>query len=158
MTMNSPELQSWQVFQAARKYIGAERVARIFNRKVRSAYSWAQNPAFTEHRCKNPLDTLHALFTELDARGMAYVVQDALTFLASSIDDVDASEFKEPLPTITEEILADYTAISTLKDAIDERKSIDTIVFLGHEAEAEIQRTVAKYIQEQTKQKECCDD
>ena len=149
MTMNVPELQSWQVFQAARKYIGVENVARIFNRKVRSAYSWAQNPAYTEHRCKNPLDTLHALFTELDARGMAYVVKDALNFLSSSIDDVEAFECKEPLSTMNEEILADYSAIATLKAAIDDGESIEVITALGHAAEAEIQRTVARYIQDQ---------
>ncbi len=145
-------MQSWQVFHAARKYIGAERVARLFNREKRSAYNWAQNPSYTQHRCKNPLDTLHALFVELDTHGLGYVVENALVFLQSSIHDIDQEgPLKEPMASMTDQLLANFTTLSTLKEAIERQQSADAVVALGKEAEAEIQRTVARYIQDTEK-------
>ncbi len=146
MSNETVKLQSWQVFQAARKFIGAERVARIFNREKRSAYSWAQDPAFTEHRCKNPLDLLHNLFVELDARGLGYVARDAVTYLASAIDDQECSPVMEPLPTLEAELLADFSSLADLKTAIDEGEDIKTVKSLKREAVAELERTVARYI------------
>jgi len=71
MSYGEGKKQPWQVFRAARKYLGGNNVARIFNREVRSAHNWAQDPAQTECRCKSPLELLHTLFERMDAAGLA---------------------------------------------------------------------------------------
>ncbi len=131
---------------SSKKVFGASRVARIFNREKRSAYSWAQDPAFTEHRCKNPLDLMHALFVEFDARGLGYVARDAIAYLSTAVDDLESSPVTEPLPTIEAELLADFSAVASLKTAIDRAEPVDRVKELKREAVSELERTVARYI------------
>ena len=139
-------MQPWQVFQAARKYLGTNIVARIFNREVRSAHNWAQDPAHTECRCKSPLELLHTLFERMDAAGVGYAARAGIEYLSTALDPaVQVSGIKEPLPTIQEEILADYSAVGRLQAAIESRADIDTINQRKREAIEEIERTVAKY-------------
>ncbi len=152
MSNETVKLQSWQVFQAARKFIGAERVAKIFNREKRSAYSWAQDPAFTEHRCKNPLDLLHNLFVELDARGLGYVARDAIAYLSTAVDDFDCKSVAEPLPTLDAELLADFSALADFKSAIDEGESAEVIRKIKQDVIAELDRTEARYIADNKKE------
>jgi hypothetical protein len=138
-------MQPWQVFHSARKYIGVENVARIFNKEKRSAYNWGQDPAYTEHRCKNPLELLHALFVKMDDVGIGYVASAALRYLETAIEqDVDRIEIHETKPTINEEILADYGAVAALQRAIDAGEPLETIKSMAVDAIGEIQRTVAK--------------
>ena len=146
MSYESPKMQPWQVFQAARKHLGANLVARIFNREVRSANSWAQNPVFTECRCKNPLELLHALFERMDSVGLGYAARAGIEYLATAIDpDVQVGGIKEPLPTIELEVLADYSAIARLQKAIEDDLGIDAINRYKREAVEELERTVARY-------------
>ena len=109
MSDELPKMLQWQVFQAARKYLGANIVAHIFNREVRSAHDWAQDPVHTECRCKSPLELLHTLFERMD------VARAGIEYLSTALDPtVQVGGIKEPLPTIQEEILADYSAVGRL--------------------------------------------
>lgn len=146
MSTKPQKMQSWQVFRAARKYLGVDNVARIFRKEKRSAYNWAQDPAFTEHRCSNPLDLLHALFEKMDVVGLGYVVRAALRYLESAIDpEVEAGEIKEPLPTIELELLADYSSLAKMQSKIESGSPLAEVLELKDEAIAEIERTVALY-------------
>lgn len=139
-------MQPWQVFHAAIKAIGADNVARIFNREKRSAYNWGQDPACTEVRCKSPLELLHTLFERLDAMGYGYVCRSAIGYLETAIDqDAVCSDLVPLKLTITEEILADYGAVSTLQRAIECGEPIERVKELKRGAIDEIERTVAKY-------------
>lgn len=139
-------MQPWQVFHAANKYLRPENVARIFNKEKRSAYNWGQDPAFTEHRCRNPLEHLYSLFEKMDAAGIGYVARSAIRYLQTAIeDDVALEDIKEPLSTITEEILADYSAVAKLQQAIEAEAGLETINNLKKEAIEEVERTVARY-------------
>ncbi len=142
-------MQPWQVFQAARKYIGPEVVAKIFNREKRSAYNWGQDPAFTECRCKSPLELLHTLFERMDAVGIGYVARAAIRYLETALDnDQDLDDIKEPLPTIDQEILADFRAVAELQRCIEGGCSIEQVKSCQDAARAEIERTVARYIKD----------
>lgn len=146
MSIKSQKMQSWQVFRVARKYLGVEIVAQIFRKEKRSAYSWSQDPAFTEHRCRNPLDLLHALFEKMDAVGLGYVVRDAILYLESAVDsEIEAGEIKEPLSTVELEILADYSSLGKMQSAIEASASLSDVIALKDEALAEIERTVVLY-------------
>ena len=146
MSMCEIKMQPWQVFHAARKVLGANNVARIFNREIRSAHNWAQDPVHTECRCRSPLELLHTLFEQMDAAGFGYVARAAIDYLASAIEPVPRMEgIREPLPTIQEEILADYTAVAKLQQAIEAGANMECIGNLKREAFEEIERTVARY-------------
>lgn len=139
-------MQPWQVFHSARKYIGAENVARIFNKEKRSAYNWGQDPAYTEHRCKNPLELLHALFVKMDDVGIGYVARAAIRYLESAVDDdTELEDIRCTLPTISEEILADYGAVAALQQAIDAGEPLEVVKLRAAAAINEIERTIAKY-------------
>ncbi len=150
MTIESAKVQafaSWQVFNAARKYLGAAAVARIFNRSLRSAHDWAQDPACTAVRCKSPLECLHALFERLDAAGMGYVARAALAYLESALAPEHGAEaLCLPLPTLEQEVLADFRSVAALQAAVEAGAEMDMVAALADEAKAEIERTVARYI------------
>jgi hypothetical protein len=149
MSNDQAKMQPWQVFQAARKYLGADTVARIFNREIRSAHSWAQDPAFTAHRCRSPLELLHALFDRMDAVGLGYVARSAIGYLETAVDQEQvAGAIREPLATIQEEILADYTAVAALQSMIGQRGSLEEVMRFKQEAIEEIERTVARYVKD----------
>lgn len=146
MSMSEVKMQPWQVFHAAIKAIGAENVARIFNREKRSAYNWGQDPMCTEVRCKSPLELLHTLLERMDAMGYGYVARSAVRYLETAIDHDTVASYLVPLKaTIQEEILADYSAVAALQRAIECGSSIDRVKELKREAIDEIERTVARY-------------
>jgi len=150
MSYEQGRMQPWQVFHAARKTLGANVVARVFNREVRSAHNWAQDPAHTECRCKSPLELLHTLFERMDAAGLGYVARAGIRYLESAIDDeVEVGDILDPLPTLTEEILADYGAIAVLQASIDNGEPLEIVKIKACAAREEIERTVAKYAQGQ---------
>lgn len=146
MSKENVKMQPWQVFHLANRYLGPAAVARVFNREKRSAYNWGQDPLCTEHRCASPLELMHTLLSRMCDVGLGYVARAAIRYLQTAVDEIDGSEcIKEPLPTIHEEILADYSAVSELQRAIEAGLSPKTIKLLLAEAKAEIERTVAKH-------------
>lgn len=145
MSTEPLKMQPWQVFHAAGKHLTNEGVARIFNREKRSAYSWGQDPACTEHRCQSPLELLHNLFVRMDAVGVGYVARSAIRYLESALDPVEPPPIIEPLPTIQEEILADYTAVAALQQVINAGGDMEQVQQYKQDAIEEIERTVDRY-------------
>lgn len=144
-------MQPWQVFHGANKYLGLERVARIWNKEKRSAYNWAQDPTYTEHRCQNPLELLHAMFAKMDDAGIGYVARAGIRYLETAIDPevlLDDPHGMDTLPTITEEVLADFVAIGELHTAIKDGDDLQAVKMAAAAAIAEIERTVALYSRE----------
>lgn len=147
-------MQPWQVFHAANKYIGPENVARIWNREKRSAYNWAADPAYTEHRCQNPLELLHTQFAKMDDAGIGYIARAGIRYLETAIDPdvlLDDIHSIDTLPTITEEVLADFAAVGELHVSINGGADLDAIKLAATAAIAEIERTVAKVAREMSR-------
>ena len=144
-------MQPWQVFHAANKYLGPDNVARIWNLEKRSSYNWAQDPAFTEHRCQNPLELLHTQFAKMDDAGIGYIARAGIRYLETAIDPdvlLDDPRSLDTLPTVNEEVLADFAAVALLHADITSGKPLAEIKLSAARAIAEIERTVAKVAQE----------
>lgn len=149
MSKESVKMQPWQVFDVAIRYLGADRIARVFNREKRSPYNWAADPLCTMHRCASPLELMHKLFCLMADAGLGYVVRAAIRYLQTAVNDVEGGgSIIEPLPTIEEEILADYSAVGELQRAIEAQADIEDIRLLEAAARAEIERTVARYVKD----------
>lgn len=151
MTNERPKLQTWQVFRVARKILGPETVSNIFGRRnARSAYDWASDPAYTVQRVKrDPLESLHLMFSMMVERGREDVVRAAIEYLASVLEQgFCPQEVADLKPTLDAEILADFKAVADLQDAIEEGLNGEDIKAFAQEAKAEIDRTLAKYLQE----------
>ena len=157
MTKGPPKLQTWQVFHVARKVLGPGAVANIFGRRnARSAYDWAQDPAYTVQRVKrDPLESLHLMLSMLVERGREDVARAAIEYLGTALDgELCPNEIKNLKPTLEAEILADFRAVAELQDGIEEGLSTDQIKALALEAKAEIDRTLARYLMESVTKKE----
>lgn len=149
MSKEKVKMLPWQVFHLANRYLGPVVVARVFNREKRSAYSWGQDPLCTEHRCASPLELVHMLFSRMCDVGLGYVVRAAIRYLQTAVDDIEDDEcIKEPLPTIHEEILADYSIVGEVQRAIEASLNPRTIKLLEAESKAEIERTVARHFKD----------
>lgn len=148
MAITPKKLQSWQIFHAARKHLGVERVICIFGKKnARSAYTWAQDPRFTEDRCRDPLEATHAMLSELDTVGRGDVARACLSYLATAVDGAsfDLAAVASLKPTIDAEVLADYQALAAMQHAIEHGAELAEVGRLRHEAVDEINRTFAKF-------------
>jgi hypothetical protein len=121
-------------------------VARIFRREKRTSYSWGQDPAYTVERSGNPLDWLHSMFCQMDAVGYGFAARAGIKYLESALDPVDLEPVAELLPTVQDELLADYRAVSEFQQAIEQGSGFDEVDRLKAAAMDEIERTYAKYL------------
>lgn len=153
MAKNDEIMQSWQVFHYVRKHLGRSILYGIFGKRhARTVDLWCQDPRFTdkEARSYDPLQGIRDLFSLLDDRGHVPIVRSALQYLASetSLDYDYHGDHAHPLPTITEEILADYRAVAALQAAIEAGQTPEVINQLKIAAINEIERTVARYLED----------
>lgn len=147
MTQDQSKMQPWQAFHASRKAIGAAAVARIFNRSIRAAHDWAQDPATTQVRCKSPLELLHTLFERLDAVGFGYVARSAISYLETALDpEVEVAPITVLKETIDMEILEDYGAVADFQKSIEAGESAESVMARKQAAIDAIERTYAKYL------------
>lgn len=148
MTQEQRKMQPWQVFHAARKSIGANAVAQIFNRSIRAAHDWAQDPAHTQVRCKSPLELLHTLFERLDEMGRGHVAEAGIAYLKTAIsgNDEQPDAIKPLLSTMEAEQVEDFHAAAAFHRAINEGADPDLIETLMKAANAANERTYAKYL------------
>lgn len=144
-------MQPWQFFHMARKHLGVDVVARIFNREKRSAYSWAQDPDTTQYRCQNPLEALHRVFSKMDDYGLGYAVDAAINYLKTARDESELGDaIPGLLPTMQEEQLADYKCLADFQAAIDAGEPPEGVKRLKQFALEEIERTYAKYLKDKS--------
>lgn len=154
MPEQSLKMKSWQFFNYARKYLKASTLYAIFGRKnARAVDYWCQDPLYTARPddSYDPIKGVKILLTTLDDHGHCAVVRSCLEYLASGTSACSAG-FEpgvEPLkPTISEEILADFRAVAALQTAIEAGHNVPAIMRLKAAAIAEIERTVALYLQD----------
>lgn len=142
------QLETWQIWHAMKKHLGDSFILTVLGRRnARTVRMYAQDPRFTEDRCKDPLEALHILFEELATFGRGDVARAAIGYLLSAIDEVPAADAIKPLlPTLNQEILADHALLASLQQAIDSGEPADVVAGLVDEVKAEIDRTLAKYI------------
>jgi hypothetical protein len=141
-------IETWQIWHAMRKHLGDQFVITVLGRRnARTVRMYAQDPRFTEDRCKDPLQALHILFEELATYGRGDVARSAIKYLSSAVDDLDPGDAVQPLlATVDQEVLADYAGVADLQHAINAGEPSDVVFDLVEKAKAEIDRTLAKYI------------
>lgn len=150
MPNETPKMQSWQVFHYARKYLTRSALYAIFGKKnARAVDYWCEDPRYTakSEKAYDPLQGVKDMLEMLDDRGHCNVVRAALAFLAAdtSCPIEGKQEIVEPLPNVSEEILADFRAVAALQRAIESSEALEEIERCMREAIAEIERTVARY-------------
>lgn len=106
---------------------------------------WAQDPACTEDRSRDPLESLHLLFSRLDEIGRGDIVRVALAYLATALDDDALAPPECCKSTLEQEVLGDYQAVTALQHAIAAQVPAERIDALTQAAKEEIDRTRAKY-------------
>jgi len=143
------KLQTWQIFHAILKTLGPTKVVKLWGTvKERSVYMYAQNPATSQDRSRDPLENLHATFSEMALVGRSDVVQCAIAFLLTAIKPLEHLEAVKGLkPTICEEILEDFVAVARLQAAIASGEPVEVVEREFKEAQEELERTMAKYWQ-----------
>lgn len=145
----SERFQSWQFWAAAKKLLGESRLMMILGRRNgRTIRTYSADPRYTQQRCKDPLEHLHTILSELDTFGRGDIARLAIQYLETALTTTDevptACELQD---TIEAEVLADYQAVAAMQAAIDKGRPIDEVAELVAEAKAEIDRTLTKYIQ-----------
>lgn len=149
MSKNNQKMQPWQFWKVANRFFTPAGVARVFNKEKRSAYSWAQDPMFTEHRCACPIVLLGRLFEMMNEVGLGYACRALLRYLEGKLDDIEQEDvILQPLPTMQEEQLADYKCLAAFQQAIDDGLPLGEVHRLKRLADEEIERTMAKYVEE----------
>ena len=146
----SEKFQSWQFWAAAKKLLGESNLMLILGRRNgRTIRMYSADPKYTIDRCRDPLQHLHIIFSELDTFGRGDVARLAIRYLESALDDEPASDqVMDLLPTMDAEVLADYQAVADLQAAVRDRLPVDQVADLASAARDEIDRTLAKYIEE----------
>ena len=76
--------ESWRIFHVAKKVLVPGVLQQIYTRSARLVDAWAADPRFAESSCRNPLDRMKILFTELSLAGRDAEVVAALDWLAEA--------------------------------------------------------------------------
>ena len=153
MPKETPKMQSWQVFSYARKYLTASKLYAIFGKKnARAVDYWCEDPDYTARPAEayDPIKGVKRLLEALDDHGHSAVVRSCLSYLASGTSEAGCitPQVDQLKPTMAEEILADYAAVSSLQSAIEGGLNSAAILQKQAAAIAEINRTVAFYLQD----------
>jgi len=150
MTKENPGLQTWQIWQVARKYLGVKTLCRLYGVKARTIYDYAQNPSSTEQRTqKDPLQRLHYLLTQLDDLGFGQYARAAIVYLQTALEDGGHhGPVIEPMDSINEEILLDYKLVAKLQEAIDNGEPVEYVARLKQEVVEEVERTYLRYLKD----------
>lgn len=147
MAKERTPLQTWQIWQVARKYIGIGPLAKMFGVGERTIYDYASDPAFvTKKGCREPFERMHVFLRMLDDLGFGQYARAGLAYLATAVEDGFCSGgVREPLATITEEILRDYSSVSEMQLAIERGEGLARVEELKRLAVEEIERTYLRY-------------
>lgn len=150
MTKVSVKMQSWQVFHYARKHLTRSVLYTIFGRKnARAVDYWCEDPRYTAKHtgAYDPIQGVKTLIDTLDDRGHCDVVRSIFAFLSTgtTCETGKDPEITDLLPTVGEEILADFRTVGDLQRAIEAGASLDEVKQYRGLAIAEIDRTIARY-------------
>lgn len=150
MAKSEPKMQSWQILHYARKHLGRSILYAIFGKKnARAVDYWCENPRFTskDEKAYDPVQGVKDLLDILDDHGHAPVVRAAIGFLSAGTSaEVEGDQaIVDLLPSIGDEILADYRAVAAMQRAIEAGEDINIVEALKQDALTEIERTFARY-------------
>lgn len=153
MQPHPAKMESHHIFHFARKYLGRSMLYVFFGRKnTRIVEYWCQDPLYTAKPddAYDPLLGVKRLLKALDDHGHCGVVRACFDYLFSgtSIECGINPEIVEPLPTIKDEILADYRSVAALQAAIEDGLDPDEVEALKIKAIAELERTYARYLKD----------
>lgn len=149
MAKRQAAMQSWNIFHFARKHLGRSALYSMFGKKnARRIDYWCEDPKYTTKPefAYDPIMGVRNLLETLDDHGHCGVVRACIAYLSAGTSACCGFEAAvvEPLPTVAEEILADYQAVADLQRAIEDDADMEEIDLLKREALDEIERTVAK--------------
>ncbi len=141
--------QTWQLWNATLKTLGADILAALLGVNKSMAYEYAKNPNTTgPKRCRDKAEQMHAVLSELAFWGREDVCRGFVDYFRSAYEDVTPNPVGELKPTMNEEILADYQSVASLQAAIDRCDEIDIVEALTNAAKEDIDRTYAKYLKD----------
>lgn len=143
------KLETWQIWHAFKKTLGEPFLMHVLGKKnARTIRLYSQDPTYTEDRSKDPLESLHAIFSAADEIGRGDLPRKALGYLATAVGEssYDMPAVNQLLPALAEEKLADYQKLAAFQKAIDDGSDVDLVEVLMNEAKEEIERTFAKYL------------
>ena len=146
------KLETWQLWHAMKNHLGESFLINVLGRRNgRTIRLYSQDPQFTEDRCKDPLQAMHIIFSELSDYGRADVARKAISYLNTSLqaDYCLPPAVDELKPTISEEVLADFSAVESLRLAIDTGLAREKVESYKNAAIEEIERTYALYLNTQ---------
>jgi hypothetical protein len=152
MAKKTQEMQSWQVLHFARKHLGRNALYVVFGKKnSRIVDYWCENPKYTgkPDKAYDPIQGVKDLLEALDDAGHTTVVRSCINYLLSgtSLDNGDDPNIKDLLPTVNDEILADYRDVASLQEAIEQGMDIETVNERKNISIEELERTFAKYLE-----------
>ncbi len=142
-------LETWQLWHAMKNHLGESFLIKVLGRRNgRTIRLYSQDPHFTEDRCKDPLQALRIIFQELSDYGRADVARKAIAYLKTALPGEDSllpavANLKE---TMSEEVLADFSAVESLRKAIDDGLTANVVESKMTFAIEEIERTFALYM------------
>lgn len=144
------KLETWQIWHAFKKHLGEPFLMKVIGkRNARTIRMYAQDPRVTDDRCKDPLQALHIIFSEADAIGRGDVARKAIAYLVTAIEEDSVQQpVQSTLPTIAEELLADFTVVTELKASIERKDHPDMVADYVLAAKEEIDRTHSKYLED----------
>lgn len=131
--------------------VGRGKCQRLFSVKERTIYRW-ESDGKTSQRSASVLEKMRELFDTLVAMDRIDLVASAITYFDEVIEQAMPGIGVVPLAkTMHEEICRDYQAVSRLADAIANKEPVAVVRSWAQAANEEINRSVAKYEQEQTR-------
>ena len=142
-------LETWQLWHAMKNHLGESFLINVLGRRNgRTIRLYSQDPHFTEDRCKDPLQAMHIIFSELADYGRADVARKAIGYLKTALpeDDRLPTAVADMKATINEEVLADFSAVEALRKAIDDGQDQKEVESRTRQAVEEIERTFALYM------------
>jgi hypothetical protein len=156
MAKATGQMQSWQVFHFARKYLTRAVLYAIFGKKnARIVDYWCEDPKYTDkaEQAYDPILGVRNLLTALDDMGHTPVVRACIAFLVSdtSLADDCQPAVTNLRPTMAEEELADYVCLAEFQAAIRNGLPKKEIMRRKQAALEEIERTFAKHVKDLTK-------
>jgi len=142
-------LETWQLWRQFKLHLGESFLMKVMGKSnARTIRMYSQDPRTTDDRCKDPLESLHIIFTEADEIGRSDIVHRSIDYLLTSLSEntYDLPQARELLPTMDAEQLEDFQALASFHKAIADGSDIDMIESSMKSTILAIERTFAKLV------------
>jgi len=144
-----PPLTPREYFNFLQAKLGKTYITKKFNVGERAVERWTADEKYVgeESVRKNPIEKIEETLRDLMERGYATEAQAMVARWARLVgcEVVDCEAVTPDRQDLPSECLDDYPPLTAMHQAINERKPIELVRFLAHEAKREIDETVALY-------------